>query len=503
MAGRSGGSFVLSIDQGTTSTRALLFDKAGEVHAMAQRPLRQYYPEPAWVEHDPEEILSATLAVAREVIAQVEPAQIAGIGITNQRETSVLWARETGRAIAPAIVWQDRRTTGICEALRAQGREDALREKTGLLADPYFSGTKLQWLLNHTPGARAMAQAGALAFGTIDSWLIYRLTGGKVHATDATNASRTLLYNVSAQAWDEEILQWLSIPRSVLPRVVDSAGIFGTTEPSLLGRSYPIAGVAGDQQAAVVGQACFEPGYMKATFGTGAFALVNTGGTLVRSRNRLLSTIGYRIGGRTHYALEGSIFMAGATIQWLRDGLKIIRSAAESAELAASADPKSEVHLVPAFTGLGAPYWDPHARGAILGLTRDSGAAEIAKAALQSVSFQMRDLVDAMADDMAMAGLVAPSALRVDGGMAQNDWFCQNLADILGRPVERPAQTETTAAGAAGLAFIGLGIVPDLKALGQAWRLDRRFEPLMGADARETAYAGWRKAVARVLSGAV
>jgi glycerol kinase len=490
---------ILAIDQGTTSSRAILFTRDGRPLKAAQGEHRQFYPQDGWVEHDAEEIWRATLKVGREALAGTAPAQIAAIGITNQRETTVLWHRKTGKPLHHAVVWQDRRTAPLCTELKERGLEPEIAAKTGLLLDPYFSGTKLAWLLDNIPGARAHAAKGDLAFGTIDSWLIYRLTGGRVHATDATNASRTLLYDIGKGRWDGQILDWLNIPESVLPQVFDSAAKFGETDADLLGAKIAITGVAGDQQAASVGQACVKQGLMKSTYGTGCFALVNTG-QLAPSRNRLLATIAYAQNGKRTYALEGSIFMAGATIQWLRDGLKLFPSSAQSAELALEADPRSRVYLVPAFVGLGAPYWDPDARGAILGLTRDTGQAEIARAGLESVCFQTRDLLEAMAADMNAAGLGAPNALRVDGGMVVNDLFCQWLADLTGRPIERPQVVETTALGAAYLAGLGAGLYASLDEAAAQWRCERRFEPKIGSDERDARYAGWQDAVARVLS---
>lgn len=492
--------FLLSIDQGTTSTRAILFGLDASIVATAQTPLHQFYPDDGWVEHDAQEIWTATLQVVRDVLKGRDPKDVAAIGITNQRETTVLWDRKTGAPLHRAIVWQDRRTAAYCAQLKSQGHEPGVTEKTGLLLDPYFSGTKLKWLMDHVPGARSRAAKGELAFGTIDSWLIYNLTGGRVHATDATNASRTLLFNIHTQDWDVDILKLLEIPPEILPRVTDSAGVEGETDPSLFGVSLPIAGVAGDQQAASFGQACFEQGLMKSTYGTGCFALTNTGRTAVASKNKLIGTVAYRLNGQTRYALEGSIFMAGATIQWLRDGLKIFANAAESAAFAQKADPKSKVVLVPAFVGLGAPYWDPNARGAIFGMTRDTGLAEIARAGLEAVCFQTRDLMEAMAADMKGPGLPAPSALRVDGGMVANDVFCQYLADLTGRPIDRPQIVETTALGAAYLAGLGAGVYKSEHELAKNWRLDRRFEPKLSAATRDARYADWKDAVSRVLS---
>lgn len=494
------GRKILAIDQGTTSSRAILFDAKGTPLKTAQAEHRQFYPQDGWVEHDAEEIWQATVKVVRDAIAGTSTADIAAIGITNQRETTVLWDRKTGKAVHPAIVWQDRRTAALCARLKNEGREEMVTAKTGLLLDPYFSGTKLAWLLDNVAGARARAAKGELAFGTIDAWLVYRLTGGKVHATDATNASRTLLYDIVQGRWDGEILDLLNIPSAVLPEVRDSAASYGVTDASLFGASIPITGIAGDQQAATVGQACLKEGLMKSTYGTGCFALVNTGATMAPSHNRLLSTIAYAQSGKRTYALEGSIFMAGATIQWLRDGLKLFKHSADSATLALKADPRSRTYLVPAFVGLGAPYWDPDARGALVGMTRDTGHAEIAKAGLESVCFQTRDLLEAMAADMSAAGLGSPAALRVDGGMVVNDVFCQWLADLTGRPIERPEVVETTALGAAYLAGLGADVFGSLDEVAASWRCERRFEPHIGADERDAKYAGWKEAVGRVLS---
>lgn len=445
-------------------------------------------------------IWSDCLELCRQVLSKASSSdEIAAIGITNQRETTVLWDRATGEPVANAIVWQDRRTADTCDTLRAEGWLDKVQAKTGLLLDPYFSGTKLAWLLDNVPGVRGRAEKGELAFGTIDSWLIWNLTGGTSHVTDATNASRTLLFNIETQGWDDEILSRLNIPRSLLPEVLDCAADFGVATEEVLGRAIPICGVAGDQQAATVGQTCFSPGMMKSTYGTGCFALLNTGPEKVTSHNQLLTTVGYRLDGKPTYAVEGSIFMAGATIQWVRDGLKLISDAAESEALARGADERSRVYMVPAFTGLGAPYWDPHARGAILGMTRDTGIAELVRAAIESVSFQTRDLMEAMAADMS-GGLDANAPLRVDGGMVRNNWFCQNLADLLGRPVERPRYTETTALGATYLAALQVGICGSPEDLSSAWALDRAFEPSLSSDQRDARYDGWKAAVARILT---
>ncbi|MCP5153175.1 MAG: glycerol kinase GlpK [Ectothiorhodospiraceae bacterium] len=482
---------LLAIDQGTTSSRAIVFDAGGRALASAQREFTQHYPRPGWVEHDPEEIWETTLAVTREALARGGP--VVAIGITNQRETTLLWDRKTGRPVHNAIVWQDRRTAASCQHLRDAGHEPLITERTGLLLDPYFSATKLAWMLEHVEGARARAEAGELAFGTVDAFLLWRLTGGRVHATDATNAARTLLLDIATGRWDPDLLALFGIPEAVLPEVRDCASEFGTCDPALLGHPIPVRGMAGDQQAATVGQACFEPGSMKSTYGTGCFALINTGEQAMRSTNRLLSTIAYRLDGRTTYALEGSIFVAGAAVQWLRDGLGIIRSATETEALAGGLDSNRGVYLVPAFTGLGAPWWDPDARGALFGLSRDTGPAELARAALESVCFQTRDLVDAMVRD----GATPPPTLRVDGGMVVNDWLAQCLADVLDTPVERPVVNETTALGAAGLAGLQSGVYDSLDTLGARWQREARFEPRLPAGDRERMLAGWAQAVAQ------
>ena len=487
---------ILAVDQGTTSTRSILFSRDLRPITSAQEEFAQHFPYSGWVEHDPADLWRTTLSTARAVLARTDIAKVAAIGITNQRETTLLWDRDTGIPIANAIVWQDRRTADICAALKEAGHEPMINARTGLLCDPYFSGTKIKWLLDQTPGARAKADAGKLAFGTVDSYLIWHLTGGRVHATDATNAARTLIYNINTGTWDTEICALLGIPMSLLPEVKDSAAEFGVTDPSLFGRAIPIRGVAGDQQAATVGQACFQPGMMKSTYGTGCFALLNTGADMVLSKNRLLTTIAYQLNGSPTYALEGSIFVAGAVVQWLRDGLKIIDTAAETQTLADQADKGQDVVLVPAFTGLGAPYWRPDCRGAIYGLTRGTGAAELAKAALESVGFQTRDLLEAMRADW---GTVAAGVLRVDGGMVASDWAMQFLADILGAPVDRPVVTETTALGAAYLAGLQSGICPEPARFAETWVLERRFVPAMSPDLAATKYARWGRAVAATL----
>jgi glycerol kinase len=490
-------AYILAIDQGTTSTRAMLFDADGQAKAQAQRELTQHYPQPGWVEHDADEIWQGTLETCRAVLAErsLSPRDIAAIGITNQRETTVLWERRTGRPIAKAIVWQDRRTAARCAELSAARHDELVRARTGLVIDPYFSATKIAWLLDNTPGARAAAERGELAFGTIDCFLLWRLTGGAVHATDATNAARTLLFDIHRGDWDDELLALFNVPRALLPEVRDNAGDFGGTAADLLGAPIAIAGMAGDQQAATIGQACFAPGMTKSTYGTGCFVVLNTGADAIASRQRLLTTLAYRLGGKATYAIEGSIFVAGAAIQWLRDGLGLIARADEAEALARSADPKRRVYLVPAFTGLGAPYWDADARGAIFGLTRDVGRAEIVRATLEAACYQTRDLIEAMRADGA-----APASLRVDGGMVVNNWFAQCLADTLGLPVERPRFTETTVLGAAALAGLGSGLYPSLDAVAAHWRRDRLFEPHKDPASREEGYAGWRDTVARVRS---
>ncbi len=486
---------LLAIDQGTTSTRAILFDRRGAKLAVSQRELPQHFPQPGWVEHDAARIWDDTLACARDVLVQggLTAREIAAIGITNQRETTVIWERATGKPIHRAIVWQDRRTSAFCQ--QHEERSAWLNARTGLLLDPYFSATKIAWLLDHVPGARARAQAGELAFGTIDSWLLWNLTGGRRHVTDATNASRTALFNLRTQDWDDELCAFFDVPRALLPQVLDSAADFGHTAPELLGAAVAIGGVAGDQQAATVGQACFAPGMIKSTYGTGCFMVLNTGDELRLSQNRLLSTVAYRLGGQPTYALEGSIFVAGAAVQWLRDAMHLIRGAGETEGLARSIDDTQGVYLVPAFTGLGAPYWDPEARGAIFGLTRDTGIAHIVRAALESVCYQTRDLMQAMAQDA-----VAPTELRVDGGMVVNDWLTQCLADVLQIPVVRPQTVETTALGAAFLAGLQAGVYGSLDDIAALWSAERRFSAQMAPDDALGLYAGWQNAVARVRS---
>jgi len=476
----------------------MVFDAARQPVASAQKELKQIFPRQGWVEHDPEEIWQATVATIRSALAEagLTADGVAAIGITNQRETVVLWDRATGKPLYNAIVWQDRRTASHCAALRDQGAEDLIRARTGLLLDPYFSGTKIGWLLDNVEGARAKAEAGDLAAGTIDSFLLWRLTGGAVHVTDATNACRTLLFDIHKQDWDDDLLKLLGVPRPLLPAVRDCAADFGSTAADLFGGAIPVAGVAGDQQAATVGQACFEPGSIKSTYGTGCFAVINTGDTPLASQNRLLTTLAYRLDGKPTYAIEGSIFIAGAAVQWLRDGLGIVKQAAETEAMAAKANPDSEVYMVPAFTGLGAPYWDSAARGALFGLTRDSGPNEIARATLEAVAYQTRDLFEAMKSD----GTEIPTTVRVDGGMTENGWFIQCLADTLGIAVERPPVTETTALGAAYLAGMHVGLYPSPDAMRNDWRADARYEPSMAEDERERRYAGWKDVVARTRS---
>ncbi len=487
---------ILALDQGTTSSRAIVFDENFHPVTTAQAEFTQHFPQPGWVEHEPADLWQTSLDCARQAIEVAGQLPVA-IGITNQRETTLLWDRATGKPLYRAIVWQDRRTAGVCADLKAAGHEPMVTAKTGLLLDPYFSGTKLAWLLDNIPGARARAEAGELAFGTVDSWLIWNLTAGKVHATDATNASRTLLFNIETGAWDTALCALLRVPLSLLPEVKDCAAAFGHTAPGLFAAEIPILGVAGDQQAATMGQACFEPGMMKSTYGTGCFALMNTGTTRVTSQNRLLTTIAYRLGGQTTYALEGSIFVAGAVVQWLRDGLQIIAAAGDSQALAEAADPASTVVIVPAFTGLGAPYWRPEAQGAIFGVTRGTGRAEMVRAALESVGFQTLDLANAMRADGAD---VTRTVLRVDGGMARSDWAMQFLADVLGAAVDRPVVTETTALGAAFLAALQAGLVASPAEFASRWAQERRFTPAMPEADRAARVARWGRAVQATLA---
>lgn len=491
--------FILAIDQGTTSTRAIVFDKKLNPKATGQKEFKQFYPASGWVEHDAEEIWKSVLFTVKAAIkkARVKPSDIKSIGITNQRETTVIWDRKTGKPIYNAIVWQDRRTAEICKALNVKGLEAMVTQKSGLLLDPYFSGTKVAWLLDHVKGARARAEKGELCFGTIDSFLIWRLTGGKTHATDATNACRTLLYNIHSGEWDDELLTALNVPRAILPEIKDCAADFGVTDKKLLGAAIQIGGVAGDQHAAAIGQACFEPGMMKSTYGTGCFAIMNTGDAPVTSHNRLLTTLAYQLDGKRTYALEGAIFIAGAAVQWLRDGIKVVKTAKETGALAKAADPMQQVYLVPAFVGLGAPYWNADARGALFGLTRGTTNKELARAALESVCYQTRDLLEAMKKDWGHAG---QTVLRVDGGMTASDWTMQNLADILDAPVDRPKVLETTALGAAYLAGLQAGLVQPPKQFAKTWKRDKRFAPKMKAAERDAKYAGWKDAVRKLLA---
>ena len=491
---------VLAIDQGTTSSRAIIFDGRGKIVATSQREFEQHYPQSGWVEHDAEVIWTDTVDVSRQAIekAGLEASAIDAIGITNQRETVVLWDRISGEPVHRAIVWQDRRTADFCRKLKADGHEPLVQGRTGLLLDPYFSATKLAWLLDNVTGAREAAARGELAFGTIDSFLLWHLTGGRVHATDATNASRTMLFNIHEQDWDDDLLTLLDIPRAILPEVKDCSTLFGTTPAELFGAPLPVTGIAGDQQAATVGQACFQPGMLKSTYGTGCFALLNTGETAVSSTNRLLTTTAYRLNGKPTYAIEGSIFVAGAAVQWLRDGLKLVEQAGDTEAIAKRIDDAGGVYLVPAFVGLGAPYWDPEARGALIGLTRDSGIDQVVRATLESVAYQTRDLMMAMDGDIQGDG--RPSAVRVDGGMVANDWICQFLADVLDLPVERPKVIETTALGAAYLAGLETGLYGSMGAISEAWQVDQRFEPAMTDTERKRLYDGWLDAVQRVRS---
>ena len=488
---------ILAIDQGTTSTRAIVFADPKTILGVGQEEFRQHYPRSGWVEHNLKDIWDTAVSTVRKALreANLDASEIAAIGITNQRETVAVWERESGRPVHNAIVWQDRRTADVCAQMRKDGLEDTVTDKTGLLLDPFFSGTKLAWMLDNVEGLRARAEAGELAFGTIDTFLISRLTGEFV--TDVTNASRTLLYDIGAQDWDDELLKMLNVPRSMLAEVRANADDFGTTDEGFFGAPIPVRGVAGDQQAAVIGNACFSPGMVKSTYGTGCFALINTGTEKVRSANRLLTTIAYRLDGETTYALEGAIFVAGAAVQWLRDGLGVIENAAQSGELAARADPNQQVMLVPAFVGLGAPHWDANARGALFGITRNTGPAELAKAALQSVALQTYDLVEAMQKDFAGG---EDTVLRVDGGMVASDWAMQRLADVLDAPVDRPTIAETTALGAAWLAGYAAGVWPDRDAFAEAWARDARFEPKMAGEEREELLAAWSDAVSRTLT---
>ncbi|PXF29492.1 glycerol kinase [Pokkaliibacter plantistimulans] len=492
-------SYLLALDQGTTSSRAIVFDFQGKVIASAQQEFKQHFPHDGWVEHDPEDIWNTVLATSREAIAKagIEAADIAGIGITNQRETTLVWDRATGKPVYNAIVWQDRRTSDYCKEQKSKGLEEQVKKKTGLLLDPYFSATKLNWILDNVEGARQRAEQGELAFGTVDTFLIWRLTGGESHVTDATNASRTMLFNIHTQEWDRDLLEAFAVPAAVLPEVKDSSADFGQTQAEFFGAPVRIAGVAGDQQAALVGQACFQPGMAKSTYGTGCFLILNTGDKALSSANRLLTTVGYRLNGKVSYALEGSIFVAGAAVQWLRDGLKLIQHARETEQLAKTIPVNHGVYLVPAFTGLGAPFWDPEARGALFGLTRDTGIAEIVTAGLQSVCFQTKDLLAAMARDG-----VDIQTLRVDGGMVANDWLIQHLADILRVNVDRPAVIETTALGAAYLAGLHVGVYQSVDDVCGLWQCQQHFSPQLPEEEASALHKGWSNAVKRVMSTA-
>ncbi len=488
-------SYILALDQGTTSSRAIVFDRDGTNRAVAQREFRQIFPRPGWVEHDPMEIWSTQIGVATEAMASLgaQAEEVAAIGITNQRETTVVWDRVTGRPIHNAIVWQDRRTAELCDRLRTQGLAGIFQDRTGLVLDAYFSGTKLRWILDNVEGARARAEAGDLAFGTVDSWLVWNLTGGERHVTDVANASRTLLFNIHTGDWDDELLEILAVPRSVLPEVRSSSEVYGETAGKLFASRLPIAGMAGDQQAALFGQICTTPGMVKNTYGTGCFMLMNTGSKPVRSRNNLLTTIAWRLGGQTTYALEGSVFIGGAVVQWLRDGLGLIRRSSEVEALARQVEDNDGVYLVPAFVGLGAPHWDPYARGTIFGLTRGSTAAHIARAALESIAYQSADVIRSMSADSG----IDVAELRVDGGAAANDLLMQFQADILGVPVIRPTVLETTALGAAYHAGLAVGYWESLEQIAAQWQVDRRFEPAMDRSTAEALMARWHDALDR------
>ena len=487
--------YILSIDQGTTSSRAIIFNEKSEILSVAQQEFTQFFPEDGWVEHDPEEIWQSTLGVSRECIEKlgVQASEIAAIGITNQRETTIIWDKLTGQPIYNAIVWQDRRTAEFCTELEERGLGQVVTKKTGLLLDAYFSATKVRWLLDNVDGARARAERGELLFGTVDCFLLWRLTNGQSHKTDASNASRTMLFNIHSQEWDRELLTELSVPEAMLPEVEDCAADFGIASAEHLGAEIPIGGIAGDQQAALIGQCCFEPGMTKSTYGTGCFVIMNTGEKPVESSNRLLTTVGYRLNGKVSYGLEGSIFVAGAAVQWLRDGIKLISDASETEAIATSHPSSNGVYLVPAFTGLGAPYWDPDARGGILGLTRDSSIEDIVTATLLSVCYQTRDLLEAMSKDGVM-----PTILRVDGGMVANSWVAQGLADLVRIPVDRPEVTETTALGVAYLAGLQVGIYDSLEEISSQWRSERAFQPQMAQNESNLLYQGWQEAVSRV-----
>lgn len=491
------GPYILAIDQGTTSSRTIIYDSNAERISVGQQEFQQYYPERGWVEHDAEEIWETTLRTAQDAISkgEIDPSDIAGIGITNQRETVVVWDRETGKPVHNAIVWQDRRTADHCERLKAEGAEERVIAKTGLLLDPYFSASKIGWILDNVKGARSRAEAGELAFGTIDSFLLWRLTGGRVHATDASNASRTLLFDIEKGDWSTEMCALFGVPMALLPEIGGNSEVYGKTDSELLGAAIPVSGMAGDQQAALFGQGCFRPGMVKSTYGTGCFVVMNTGTEIVRSGHRLLTTVAYRLGDKTIYALEGSIFVAGAAVKWLRDQLELVESASETNEIASNLSDNGGVYLVPAFAGLGAPHWEPHARAAILGLTLGSSKAHVVRATIESVAYQTMDLIDAMVAD----GAEHPKTLRIDGGMAANDWLAGFLADMIGTQVDRPADLETTARGAAYLAGLGVGVWKDLEELEAMSAIQSSTSPTMSADDREVLIAGWREALGRVL----
>jgi glycerol kinase len=486
-------SHLLAIDQGTSSSRAVVYDDTLQTLTSAQQEFAQIYPQPGWVEHDPEAIWKSVRNVTKQCVGELGASGVAGIGITNQRETTIIWDRDSGACVHNAIVWQDRRTADLCERLRADGAEQTVIDKTGLRLDPYFSATKIAWLLENVPCVRDDANAGKLAFGTVDTFLLWRMTGGRAHATDATNASRTMLFNIHTQEWDDELLQLFGVPRELLPDVYDCAAEFGVCDAETIGVDAPVLGIAGDQQAALIGQAGFGQGMTKSTYGTGCFVIANTGSDALTSQNQLLTTIASRLDGEVTYGLEGSVFVAGSAVQWLRDGLKIISSAPETEAIAVQTGIVEDVHVVPAFAGLGAPYWDAHARGAILGLTRGSGRNEIVTATLQAIAYQTYDLIAAMSDDG-----VLPSVIRVDGGMVANEWFLQFLADILAIPVERPANVESTVLGAAYLAGLKAEMIASTGDISGMWQRERLFEPGMNRDRREELLAGWSAAVARV-----
>ena len=492
-------TYVLSIDQGTTSSRGVIFDKNYEIVSIGQNEFTQFFPDSGWVEHDPEEIWMSTLESCRSALkeSKIEPSQIRAVGITNQRETTVVWDKVTGKPIYNAVVWQDRRTSDQCQNLKDLGHESLVNEKTGLLLDPYFCATKIAWILDNVSGARQKANEGQLLFGTIDCFLMWRLSNQQIHSTDATNACRTMLYNIHDGCWDEDLLKLFDIPSSMLPKVCDNAADFGKVDESIFGSEIPITASIGDQPSALVGQACFQPGMVKSTYGTGCFVLINTGYEPVKSNNKLLTTLAFQVNGKTCYALEGSIFVAGAAVQWLRDGLKFIESAQESESLAMQADDSQDVYLVPAFVGLGAPYWDPDCRGALFGMTRNTGPAEITKATLESVCYQTSDLLSAIAKDLGEGKL---SAIRVDGGMAASNWTMQMLSDLVELPVDRPKNLETTALGAAYLAGMQIGFYPSMSDFSNSWQSDSQFNSKMKSDSRERKLAGWKDAVKRTLS---